>query len=133
MDKRISARNDFEKKFYKDLNNSLFGKTIENQRKYNNIKLVMEHNLQKFISSVRFKDSKAFENKLQAVQLAKHSIILNKPKYLGVPILDISKVIMYEFHYNHMNKFPNKNSFCTDTDSLANEVTTADFYNELKP
>jgi len=133
INKRINARNDFEKKFYKDLNNSLFGKTIENQRKYNNNKLIMEDKLEKYVTKPSFKDSNPFENKLHAVHMKNSKIILNKPKNLGMPILDISKVIMFDFHYNYMCKFPNKKLLFTDTDSLTYEIKTSDFYEEIIP
>src|SRR5436190_11816271 len=116
INKRMNALNDFEKKFYKDLLNSLFGKTIENQRKYNSIKLVLEDKLEKYVSKPAFKDSKKFENGLHAVHLQKLRIVLNKPKYLGMSILDISKVIMFQFHYKYMNKFPNKKLLFTYTE-----------------
>src|SRR5436190_19901966 len=129
----MNALNDFEKKFYKDLLNSLFGKSIENQRKYSNIKLIHENRLEKYVAKTHFKESKAFENGLHAVHLNKVTVKLDKPKYLGMSILDISKVIMYEFHYNYMSKFPNKKLLFTDTDSLTYEIKTDDFYTEILP
>ena len=133
IQKRMAAETTFEKKFYKDLNNSLFGKTIENQRKYSNIKLVIGEKLKKLVVSPAFVNSKAFDNELHAVQMMKTSIVLNKPKYLGMSILDISKVIMYDFHYGYMAKFPDKKLLFTDTDSLMYEIKTEDFYKEIAP
>src|SRR5436190_12090128 len=86
----MNALNDFEKKFYKDLLNSLFGKSIENQRKYSNIKLIHENRLEKYVAKTTFKESKSFENGLHAVHLNKVTVKIDKPKYLGMSILDIS-------------------------------------------
>jgi len=132
-EKRKLAQNDFEKDFYKLLNNSLFGRTIMNQRKFKNIYLVDELKLTKYVSKPHFDCSKKFDNNLHAVHMKKLIVKLDKPIYLGMTILDISKVIMYDFHYNYMSKFKNKKFLMTDTDSLMYSIVTDDFYKEIEP
>jgi hypothetical protein len=133
INKRQSAKNKFEIQFYKDLCNSLFGKTIENQRKYKDIKLVLEQKLPPLVAKTRFDCAKQFDNGLHAVHLNKLVVKLDKPIYLGMTILDLSKVLMYDFHYNYMCKFTNKKLLFTDTDSLTYSVVTEDFYEDILP
>ncbi|ORP63730.1 hypothetical protein, partial [Vibrio cholerae] len=73
----------------------------------------------KYVSKPRFDCSKKFDNNLHAVHMNKLLVKFNKPIYLGMTILDLSKVLMYDFHYNYMSKFPNKKFLMTDTDSLS--------------
>ena len=133
INKRVQTTNSFEIQFYKDLNNSLFGKTMENQRKYKNIRLVLESGLEKYVRMNSFCTTKEFDNNLHLVHLLKLTVQLTKPIYLGMSILDLSKITMYEFHYDYMSKFPNKKLLFTDTDSLCYEIVTDDFYREILP
>jgi hypothetical protein len=127
-----NARNNFEKDFYKLLNNSLFGRTIMNQRKFRDIKLVDESKLMKYVTMPRFDCSKRFDNKLHAVHLNKLVAKLDEPIYLGMTILDMSKIIMYDFYYNYMSKFENKKFLMTDTDLLSYAIVCEDFYKEIE-
>ena len=94
--KRQLAKNDFEKNFFKLLNNSFFGKTMENKRKRVNIKLITNKNmLTKYTSKPTFVNAKIFDEKLVAVHYKMEKIKLDKPIYVGLCILDISKTLMY--------------------------------------
>jgi len=125
---RMKANNDFEKDFYKLMNNSVFGKTMENVRRRVNIKLVNdEKKFKKLVKQCNYQSFKPFDNNLRAVHMGKTKIYLNKPIYCGFSILDLSKITMYDFHYNYMlNKYNNIHLLFTDTDSLCYEIITND-------
>ena len=100
---RTAAKNDFKKDFYKLINNSVFGKTMENIRKHRNIKLV--NNEEEYLKNVMKPNSKSgtlLEPDLMGCEMGKVRVVMNKPVYLGQAILDLSKTIMYEFHYDYM-------------------------------
>lgn len=138
---RTLANSDFEKDFYKLMNNSIFGKTMENIEKRVNVKLLTDwedcgkrKGVQSLIAKPEFHSLSIFSENLVAVQLQKTKLLYNKPIYLGFCILDISKTLMYDFHYKYMKcKFPNLKLMYTDTDSLVYQVFCTDFYKELKP
>ena len=103
--KRTNAKNPFEKDFFKLMNNSVFGKTMENIRKRVNVKLVTdEKKLLKWTSKPTFVSSKIFNENLVAIHNIKEQITLNKPAYVGMCILDLSKTLMYDFHYNYIKQ-----------------------------
>ena len=81
-----------------------------------------------------FKDSVRFSEHLIGVELGKIEIIMNKPVYLGQAILDLSKIVMYEFHYDYMKpKYGSKVKLCyMDTDSFVYEIETEDFYRDIE-
>ena len=118
------AKNEFEKNFFKLMNNSVFGKTMENIRNHKNMKYVMKPN---------FKDGFPFSKHLFAVEMGKREIKMKKPVYFGQAILDLSKTLMYEFHYEYMRpKYGSKVSLCyMDTDSFAYEIEAGDFYRDI--
>ena len=98
---RTKATNDFEKDFYKLMNNSVFGKTMESVRKHRNIKLVTSKEAYlKAVMKPNFKSGVLFGEKLMGCEMGKVKVVMNKPVYLGQAILDLSKIIMYEFHYD---------------------------------
>ena len=102
-EKRKHAANDFEKDFHKLMNNSVFGKTMENLRKRVNVKLVNNKTkLSKLIASPSFDYFRIFSEDLAAVNLKKTKLYLNRPIYVGFSILDSSKVLMYQFYYVYM-------------------------------
>ena len=119
---RIAAKNDFEKDFYKLMNNSVFEKTMENIRKHRNIKLVNDE--EEYLRNVmrpNFKSGTLLGPYLIGCEMGKIKVVMNKPVYLDQAILDLSKMIMYEFHYDYMKrKYPDdKLKLCyMDTDSL---------------
>ena len=118
---RTAAKNDFEKDFYKLMNNSVFGKTMENIRKHRNIKLV--NNKEEYLKAVmkpNFKSGTLLGPDLMGCEMGKVKAVMNKPVYLGQAILDLSKIIMYEFNYDYMlPKYGENIKLCyMDTDSF---------------
>ena len=130
-DKRKNAKNDFEKDFFKLMNNSVFGKTMENIRKRVDVRLVTDENkLLKLASKPTYVSSKIFNKNLVAVHKIKETLTLNRPAYVGMCILDLSKTLMYDFHYNYIkDKYGDKAKLLfTDTDSLTYEIEAEDVY-----
>ena len=133
-DKRKLAKNDFEKDFFKLMNNSVFGKSMENIRKRQNIKLITDkQTFLKYVSKPTFINSKIFNSELVAVHYVKEKIVLDKPTYVGFSILDISKTLMYDFHYGYINPTYGTNAklLFTDTDSLCYEIKSDDVYKDF--
>ena len=96
---RTEATNDFEKDFFKLMNNVVFGKTMENIRKHRNIKLVTSReSYLKTVMKPNFKSGVLFGENLMGWEMGKIKVEMNKPVYLGQAILDSSKIVMYEFH-----------------------------------
>ena len=96
---------DFEKDFFKLMNNSVFGKTMENIRNRSNVKLVnREEQALKLFSKTNFNDLTIFSDNSAAIHMCKEKVLLNKPIYLGMSILDLSRTLMYDFHYNYIKK-----------------------------
>ena len=97
-DLRKQAKTDFEKDFFKLMNNSVFGKTMENVRNHRDIKLIVTNGRRKkLVSEPNFHTSKQFSEELMAIEMRKTKIRMNKPVYLGQAILDLRKTLMYEF------------------------------------
>ena len=131
---RIAAKNEFEKDLFKLINNSVFGKTVENIRNHYDLKLVTsEQKYQKYAMKPNFEDGYPFSKHLFAVEMEKTKIKMNKPVYLGQAILYLRKTLMYEFHYNDMRpKYGRKVKLCyMDTDSFVYETETEDFYRNI--
>ena len=131
---RKTAANSFEKDFFKLMNNSVFGKTIENIRKRQNIVLVDNHaKAVKLTSQPNFERATIFDQNLIAVHMKRTEIFFNKPVYVGQSILDLSKTLMFDFHYNYIKKkYPNSAELLfTDTDSLMYLIHTEDFYKDI--
>jgi hypothetical protein len=120
-EKRKLAKNEFEKNFFKLMNNSVFGKTMDNLRKRMNIKLNSDKTkFQKYVSKPTFINGVIFNENLVGVHYVQEKLKLNKPIYVGFSILDISKTQMYDFHYGFIkNYYGDKEKLLfTDTDSL---------------
>ena len=133
-EKRKHAKNSFEKDFFKLMNNSVFGKTMENLRKRVDVRLVTNENkLDKLTSKPTYVSSKIFNENLVAVHKIKETLTLNRPAYVGMCILDLSKTLMYDFHYNYIKKKYNDRAklLFTDTDSLTYEIGTVDAYKDF--
>ena len=133
--KRTLSNNDFGKDMYKNMNNSFSGKTMENVRKRENIDLVTNGDeLKKMASKPTFKATRQFSDNLMAVHKHKLSVTLNKPIYLGFCILELSKLLMYEFFYNILvPKFEdNVNLLYMDTDSFILDIKTEDIYKDFE-
>ena len=132
---RKCASNSFEKDFFKLMNNSVFGKTIENIRKRQNVELVDNRKKAiKLSSKPNFDRCTIFDKNLIAIHMKKTEVYFNKPVYVGQAILDLSKTLMYDFHYNYIKEKYGKKAqlLFTDTDSLAYEIKTKDFYSDIK-
>ena len=131
---RMKAANSFEKDFFKLMNNSVFGKTIENIRKRQNIELVDNRKkAAKLTSRPNFDRVTIFDKHLIAVHMKKTEVYFNKPVYVGQAILDLSKTLMFDFHYNYIKKkYKDKAELLfTDTDSLMYQIKTDDFYKDI--
>ena len=133
---RKTAANSFEKDFFKLMNNSVFGKTIENIRKRQNIYLIDNRKKAlKLSSKPNFDRCTIFDKNLIAVHMKNTEVYFNKPVYVGQAILDLSKTLMFDFHYNYIKKKYGKKAelLFTDTDSLMYEIKTKDFYKDISP
>ena len=131
---RKEAKNDFEKDFFKLMNNSVFGKTMENVRKYRDIKLVTtDEKRNKLVSEPNYHTTKRFSENLLAIEIKKIKVKMNKSVYLGRSILDISKTIMYEFWYDYIKpKYEDRAKLCyTDTYSFVIYIITDDFFADI--
>ena len=128
-EKRKQAKNDFEKDFFKLMNNAVFGKTMENVKDRINLHLTdNEDNAIKWFSKPTFKASKSIDN-LHMIEMYKQEIIYDKPIYVGTSILDLSKLIMMEFHYDIIVKqFEKYRVIYSDTDSLVYQLYCDDVY-----
>ena len=134
-DLRTKARNEFEKDFFKLMNNSVFGKTMENIRNRVNIKLVTDKKkAERLAAKPNFKHCNIFNENLIAIHMKKTFLTFDKPVYLGMSILDLSKTLMFDFHYNYIKKkYGDKAKLLfTDTDSLMYEIRAEDFYEDIK-
>ena len=102
---RAKAKNDFEKDFFKLMNNSVFGKTMENIRNRVDIQLVTDKvRARKLAAKPNFQHCTIFDEHLIGIHMKKIKLTFNKPVYLGMCILDLSKTLMYDFHYGYIKK-----------------------------
>ena len=116
------------------MNNSVFGKTMENLRKRVDVRLVTnEKKLDKLTPKPTYVSSKIFNENLMAVHKVKETLTLSRPAYVGMCILDLSKMLMYDFHYNYIKKkYDNRARLLfTDTDSLTYEIEAEDIYKDF--
>ena len=111
---RKEAKNDFEKDFFKLMNNSVFGKTMENVRKHRDIKSVTtDEKRNKLVSEPYYHTKKRFSENLLAIEMKKIKVKMNEPLYLGMSILDISKTLMYKFWYDYSKlKYGDRAKLC---------------------
>ena len=131
---RKLAKNDFEKDLFKLMNNAVFGKTMENIRKHRNIKLVTtDKKRNKLVSEPNYHAINYISEDLSIIEINKTKVKMNKPIYLGLSILDISKILMYEFWYDYMKpKYGNDvKLWYMDTDSFVMNIKTNDFYIDI--
>ena len=147
---RFQARNESEKDFFKLMNNSAFGKTMENIRKHKDIKLAT--NREAFLKTVmkpNFESAICFSENLMGCAIGKIKVIMNKPVYLGKALLGLGKLIMYEFHYDYVvPNYPGHHrrelhsgmgtaygltaKLCyMDTDSLVYHIKMENFYADI--
>ena len=131
---RRKAKNNFEKDFFKLMNNAVFGKTMENVRKYRNIKLVTTESRRNYlVSEPSYHYIKFFTENLLTIEMRKTQILMNKSVYLGLSILNMSKIVVYEFWYDYVKpKYGENAKICyMDTDSLIVHVKTDDIYKDI--
>ena len=123
----MSAANAHEKDFFKLMVNSVYGKSMENLRKRVNVKLVNnKKDYIKYTSRPTFVSQNIFDKNLVAIHKTKPVLMLNKPIYIGFSVLDLSKLLMYDWHYNYFAKKFNYSLLFTDTDSLVYEIRGVD-------
>ena len=131
---RKDAKNDFEKDLFKLMNNSVFGKAMENIRKHRDIKLVTtDKKRSKLVSEPNYHTINLISEDLSITEMKKTKVKMNKPIYLGLSILEISKTLMYEFWYDYMKpKYGNKGKLCyMDTGSFIRNIKTNDFHEDI--
>ena len=131
---RKIAKNDFEKDFFKLMNNAVFGKTMENVRKHRDITLVTtDKKIRKLVSEPNYHMINLISENLAIIEMKRTKVKMNKPIYLGLSILEISKLIMYEFLYDYMKlKYDDNVKLCyMDTDSFIMRIKTEDFYKDI--
>ncbi|VDI15968.1 Hypothetical predicted protein [Mytilus galloprovincialis] len=133
-EQRTKAKSDFEKDLWKLMNNSFYGKTLENIRGRSEIKLFTDREeVKKYIKKPNFKDSIIFNDNFVAIENNVTSVKFNKPIYLGQAILDYSKQLMYSFYYDVANELWEKNELvASDTDSMILSVKTKDIYKDME-
>ena len=131
---RKEAKNDFEKDFFKLMNNCVFGKRIENVRKHGDIKKVTtDEKRNKLVSEPNYHRTKRFSENLLAIEMKKTKVKINNPIYLGMSILDISKTLMYKFWYDYFKpKYGDKAKLCyTNTESFIIHIIIEDFFEDI--
>ena len=131
---RKGAKNEFQKDFFKLMNNAVLGKTMENVRKHKDIKVAATgEKRNKLVSEPNYHSTKYFSNNLLAIEMKKTKERMNKPVYLGMSILDFNKTLMYEFWYDYIKpKYRDRAKLCyRETDSLVIHIKTEDFYKDI--
>ena len=129
---RKLAKNNFKKDFFKLMNNAVFGKTMENIRKHRDIKLVTtDKRRNKLVSEPNYHTMNYISEDLSIIEMNKTKVKMNKPIYLS--ILEISKLLIYEFWYDYMKpKYGDNIKLCyMDTDSFIMNIKTEEFYKDL--
>ncbi|XP_024893432.1 uncharacterized protein LOC112468467 [Temnothorax curvispinosus] len=135
---RTQAKNEFKKTLYKLMNNAVFGKTMENVRNHVDVKLVTtwkgRYGAEAMIARPNFHSSSVFSENLVAIELRKLEVKFDKPIYVGMCILDLSKVCLYEFHHEYMSSLYRDSCriMYTDTDSLIYHIKCDDAYENMK-
>ena len=134
-EKRKHVKNSFEKDFFKLMNNSVFGKTMENLRKRVTVRLVTnDKKLDKLTSKPTYVSFEIFNENLMAAHKVKETLTPNRLAYVGMCILDLGKVLMYDFHCNFIKKKYNNRArlLFTDTNSLTYEIEAEDVYKDFR-
>ena len=131
---RKIAKNDFEKDSFKLMNNAVFGKIMKNVRKHRDIKLVTtDKKRRKLVSEPNYHTINLISENLSIMEMRRKKVKMNKPIYLGLSILEISKLLMYEFWYDYMKpKYGDSVKLCyMDTDNFIMNIKTEDFYKDV--
>ena len=128
---RQKTKKYFEKDFFKLMNNGVFGKSMENVRKHTNIKLATTENRKNYlVSEPSYHTTKFFTENVLAIKMRKIQVIINKPVYLGLSILDLSKNVMYEFWYDYAKYDENANFCYMDTGAIVH-VKADNIYKDI--
>ena len=131
-EKRTNAANSFEKDFFKLMINSVYGKAMENLRKRIDVRLLInEKDFLKYTSKPTHITQKIFDKNYVAILEIKLVLMLNKPVYVGFTVLELSRWLMYDFHYNFIKKHFDAELLFTDTDSLTYEIKLEDIYEKF--
>ena len=131
-EKRTNVASSFEKDFSKLMINTVYGKTMENLRKRTNARLVNnEKDFLKYTNRPTHIVHKIFDKNYAAIHEIKPVLTLNKPIYVGFTVLELSKWLMYDFHYNFIKKHFDAELLFTDTDSLTYEIKSENVYEEF--
>ena len=131
---RMESKNEFDKGFYKLMNNILYGKTMGNVKNHSDIKLVINNARRKQLAfQPNYHTCKHFSKHLMVIELRKTRAYMNKSICIGQTVLDIRKTLMYRFSYDYLKpKYEDKIKLCyMDTDSCIFYVETDDFYNDI--
>jgi hypothetical protein len=131
---REKAKDKFEMDLIKLMNNAIYGKCCENVRSHLDVKLVMnELQTRRYLKRPLFEEFRIIDEKKALIRMRKSSIILNKPIIVGFSILEVSKCLMYEYHYNIFKKRYGDNCklLYTDTDAFIYEIKTHDIYQDF--
>ena len=134
-EKRKQSKTDFEKDLFKLMNNAVYGKTMEDVRKHTEFDLISTpERFQKCVNSPTYKARHIINENLVGVEKEKAVVELNKPIYMGLSILDYSKVHMYSFYYDVLKpKYQDDIKLVyTDTDSFVIQVMTDDLFRDFK-
>ena len=131
---RQKTKNNSEKDFFKLMNNVVFGKTMENVRNYRNTKLVIKERRRSYlVSQPNYQTIKFFTENFLAIEMRKTQMLINKPVYLCLSILDLSKTKMYKFWHDYEKPKYGKNAtlFRMDTDSFIVRVKADNIYKDI--
>ena len=131
---RKKTKNEFEKNFFKLINNFVFGKTMENVINHRDIKLeTPDKRRKRLVSELNYHRHKSFSDHLMAIEMTKTRVKMTKPFSLCMSILDTSKTLMYEFWYDYIRpKYGDRAKICyTDTDSFIVYFKTEDFFEDI--
>ena len=131
---RTLATNEFDKDFFKLGNNSLFGKTFEDQTKHCIVELVTSlKRIKKLSSRPNLKGVKIFGEELVSMHMSLSEVTIKKPIYVGATVLDTSKIPMYNFHYRFIKEKYGDNAklLDMDTDGIKYHIKTADVYKDM--
>ena len=131
---RKKAKNEFEKELFKLMNNSVFGKTMEDVRNHRDIRVITTDKRKSILASeLNYHSTKYISKDLLIMEMKKTEVRMNKPVYLGQAILDISKTLMHKFWYDYIKpKYGDKARLCyMDTDSFIMLGQTHDFYIDI--
>ena len=130
-EKRKNATSDFDKDFFKLMINSIYGKTRESKKKDKRRLVNNEKYFLKYTSRPTYVTHKLFDKDYAAIHEIKSVLVLNKPIYVGFTVLDLSKWMMYDFHYNFIKNNFDAELLFADTDSSAYEIKSKNVYEEL--